>query len=533
MNLSNYTTLNEIYDAVIETTDAEKIALCFNGKKISYGELAKSVDDYSKHLVNLGVKKGSVVGYSLPNCPEVFYLFFALSKLGAPCVPLYQMVPDMGKASIFTKSRVELVVTSSKQFDSLNDAKVKTQSTFRIATIDNCNSAEYSFLPELVRDVSLKGNEASGVSALFPLMITSSSGTTGIPKAIILTHINAVSSVKIAIEMAKPFEQSENESYSSVIAFPLSTSGILVCCGIMFSGVTLIFSDNMYPQHYLEMISTWKPQAMSAPPAYFEGILNLPGNDSIDTKSIKKIMTGMDFFSPSLLARLKQRFPNISTAVNGYGLMETSTIIMLWKGLDEEALTGATNTFTLVNESNEIDVRNQDGVSVGAGEEGELFIKGPSVINGYPNNVQETQSSFIDGWFKTGDHARKENNKTITLLGRNKYLIKRGGKTVSPVVVQNHINLHQAVLASAVIGVPHPLYGEMIWAFIVNKPTCELSFKEIMKHCRDGLVNYMVPDQITFINEIPKNPGVGKIDMEKLKTIAREELEKISGAVNG
>jgi acyl-coenzyme A synthetase/AMP-(fatty) acid ligase len=154
------------------------------------------------------------------------------------------------------------------------------------------------------------------------------------------------------------------------------------------------------------------------------------------------------------------------------------------------------------------------------------------VVQGYLGNPEETARSFTDGWFCTGDVARNEGDGSITLLGRRKYLIKRGGKSVSPVVVQNHLNKLAGVQDSAVVGVPHPLYGEMVWAFVVRQSEDAVEFKDVMKHCRAELANYMVPDQVTFVPEIPKKSGVGKLDIDAMKAMAQQELDAIAGANN-
>jgi long-chain acyl-CoA synthetase len=120
----------------------------------------------------------------------------------------------------------------------------------------------------------------------------------------------------------------------------------------------------------------------------------------------------------------------------------------------------------------------------------------------------------------------------VTLLGRQKYLIKRGGKSVSPVVVQNHLNQLAGVQDSAVIGVPHPLYGEMVWAFVVRQSEDTVQLKDVMKHCRVELANYMVPDQVTFVSAIPKKPGVGKVDIDAMRAMAQKELSSIPGEKN-
>jgi acyl-CoA synthetase (AMP-forming)/AMP-acid ligase II len=249
---------------------------------------------------------------------------------------------------------------------------------------------------------------------------------------------------------------------------------------------------------------------------------------------VKRLAVGMDFLSPSLAQRLKAKFPNLTSAVNGYGLVETTNVFMICRALTEEALALPTTRMQLVeNIDNAIEVRDQEGNAVPVGSEGELYIKGSNVIPGYLGNPEATQQSFSDGWFRTGDIVRNEGNNTITLLGRKKYLIKRGGKSVSPIVVQNHIVKLAGVNAAAVVGVPHQLYGEMVWAFVVVDKDSDVQLRDVMKHCRAELANYMVPDQVIFIDEIPKNPGVGKVNFEKLQAMAAQELATMQGGNNG
>jgi non-ribosomal peptide synthetase component E (peptide arylation enzyme) len=176
---------------------------------------------------------------------------------------------------------------------------------------------------------------------------------------------------------------------------------------------------------------------------------------------------------------------------------------------------------------NRIDVRDAAGRSVVDGAEGILYVKGPNVVSGYLFNEAETRESFKGGWFRTGDLVRKEGDGSITLLGRQKYLIKRGGKSVSPVIVQDHISRLAGVRETVVVGVPHPLYGEMTWAYVVPTREGDVGLKTVMKYCRETLANYMVPDQVTFLSEIPKKPGVGKVDIDALVARATKSLTAI------
>jgi acyl-coenzyme A synthetase/AMP-(fatty) acid ligase len=534
MDFNDISNVNEIYIQIIKQKRPEQIAFCFNDKAYSFGDLDNNVNLTIKKLAAIGVKPGTVVGYTFPNCPEVIYLLIGLSRMGAITVPLFHMIPDMGKMGIFTKSRAEFIITSGKMIDGLADARMKMSAGVKLVTIEKSEKADFSFATIDDSQVVLEKHVLPQIQPQHPMMIASSSGTTGVPKPILLTQENVASTLKASMVLSTPVQFNEYNESMMVMAFPLCTSGLIVCLGTMFAGATIVFSDDMSPVKFMELITKWNASAMAAPPAYFENILLLPMLDSFKLTSIKAVLSGMDFFSPSLLKRLRLKFTNIKKAGNGYGLMETSLVFMVWRNKNEEELNGATSTLSLVeNIGNMIDVRDENNRSVECGADGDLWVKGKSVIDGYPGNPEESQKAFIDGWFKTGDFARKESNTNITLLGRNKYLIKRGGKTVSPIVIQNHLNKCAGVVSSAVVGVPHSLYGEMVWAFVVRKSVLDATLKDIMKHCRAELPPYMVPDQIVFVDDIPKNPGVGKLDYEKMKQIANEGLKIMEVSQNG
>jgi long-chain acyl-CoA synthetase len=303
---------------------------------------------------------------------------------------------------------------------------------------------------------------------------------------------------------------------------------------MLFGGVNVIFSSDPSPVRFLQLADYWKAQSLSAPPAYFEAILGLPMLMSFNRNSVRRIMTGMDFFSTSLMRRLCDAFPQVTSAANGYGLVETSTIFMHWKGETRDEILAEPKPFTIAEGcGTAIDVRDAEDRSADHGMEGELVVRGDSVVSSYLGNHPENPIAFRDGWFRTGDSARKVNAASVVLLGRKKYLIKRGGKSVSPLVVQTHINAYPDVLQSAVIGVPHQLYGEMIWCYVVRKTGRECALKDIMKHCRASLASHMVPDQIRFVDEIPKKQGVGKIDIEALLNLAAKDLVSLQGEQNG
>ncbi|WP_036939104.1 class I adenylate-forming enzyme family protein [Pseudobacteroides cellulosolvens] len=520
-------TIDKIYQSFIRTAIPDDMIMYYNDSQVSVKVYMDGVDRYTRHLINLGVKPGVAIGYSMPNCPEVFYLFTAISRLGACAVPLFHMFPDVAKVDIFQKSRVQLVIVSEMQYDSFKAASEKAGCQYRIVTTHKGSACEYDF-ESSIDHIDLNSYYMNEVSPDMPLVIASSSGTTGIPKLVAMTQANIASEVYASIDLITPINSNIIKGYRYSIAFPLSTSGIITIIGLMFGGISIIFSQDVSPLRFLKLMSQWKAEGLTAPPAYFESILSLPMLDTFDLTSVETMAGGMDFISPSLVRRMKEKFINLNSLANGYGLIETANVFMVCKQNVEEGFYKPTSKMRLCSgTSNAIEVRDEGGSLVSPGNEGELYVRGSNVVRGYLNNAEETARSFGDGWFKTGDIVRNEGDGYITLLGRRKYLIKRGGKSISPVFVQDHLNKVEGIKVSAVVGVPHQLYGEMVWAFIVVKDGYKVELKDIMKHCRKELPNYMVPDQVLFIDEIPKNPGAGKVNYERLKEVALSELGNI------
>jgi acyl-CoA synthetase (AMP-forming)/AMP-acid ligase II len=155
------------------------------------------------------------------------------------------------------------------------------------------------------------------------------------------------------------------------------------------------------------------------------------------------------------------------------------------------------------------------------------------VVSGYLTQTPEASAAFVDGWLPTGDLARRVAGGKIELCGRQKYFIKRGGRSISPIEIQDRVEACPGVVSCAVVGVKQALYGEMIWAFVVTDPAHEVTLAEVMKSCRATLPNYMVPDQVTFVAELPRGSGVGKLDREALVSQAEGELSRLQGANYG
>lgn len=511
--------VHEHFDAAVQRFSPERLAFAAEEVAVSWGAFRETVDRITTGLRNSGVTLGSVVGYSLANSPEVVALPIALSRLGACGVPLFTMIPDAARAAIFAAFGCSLVVVSEGALEKLATTAAAMHAPYRVIALGT-----------LISDVAISADSNAPTDLARPLLLAASSGTTGTPKSVRISQRNATSAILAAADMSRVGSWKESSDFTSMIAFPLSTSSVLVPLGMLFAGTRLVFSRELSQVRFLELAAHFKVESLSAPPAYFEGILRLAPERILSLPHVSAIHTGMDFLPPTLLNRLQARFPGIDRAVSGYGLIETSTVFMTWKAHSAAECSSGANQFSLCPEvGNAIDVRDEAGNSLPVGERGELWVCGPSVVDGYVGTSAQTSGSFEDGWFRTGDAVRRIDDGAVELCGRLKYLIKRGGKSIAPSEVQATLETCPGVLASAVVGVRNPLYGEMVWAFVVPTQENALTLTDIMRVCRTKLPNYMVPDQVTFLKDLPRGAGVGKLDREKLIQMATAELSQIPG----
>jgi long-chain acyl-CoA synthetase len=510
--------LNQHFENALRRFAPERIAFGIERTGVSFAELAATVERFTDLLRQHGVIRDTVVGYSLPNCVEVLPLLLAISRLGARAVPLYPMMPEHTRVGVFAALGCSLVILPA--CGELGQAAQPPQSQFRTLSLETLvTGASAARVPTI-----------SSEQPSQPFLAAASSGTTGAPKTVWMTQANASAVLTASAELAQLGTWQGDPDFTSVAAFPLSTSSVLVVLGMILSGARMILARDLSPAHLLLLAQHWQAEAISAPPAYFEAILNLPTSLRPALPAVRAIFSGMDFLHSGLVSRLCEYLPNLDRAASGYGLVETSTVFMCWKAHDREAMKHPANVFTLCpGLDNSIDVRDEHGRSLGPNEAGELWAKGDSVVSGYLGGGAANAAAFVDGWFRTGDVASLRDERTIELLGRRKYLIKRAGKSVAPTEVQERLDACEGVRESAVVGVKHPLYGEMIWAFVVADPQSPATLKDLMKASRASLPNYMVPDQVTFVKELPRGAGVGKLDREALIRMASQELATTVG----
>ena len=534
MIYTNYKTFNDILQRADSEIPVSQIIISTDSGNITFGKFQEKIQIYTWALLKLGISKGIHVGYCLPNCPEIFYLVCALNKIGAIAVPIHPQMPVQAKMGILARIRAPFMITISNMAPEMTAVLDKMRMSDKIV-IMSLEKNEFGLvnLEETFSTCSGEKPETPAAQPDDPAMLISSSGTTGIPKFVVVSQKNMAAVVKATYPMIEPIYEG-NEPLSTVLAFPLCTSAIFPSISILLMGQKLILMNDFSPRTFLSLIDKHKATAIAGPPGYLQNVMYFPNSANYNLNSVKRIFSGMDFLPNSSLQILKKKFPNINRVAVGYGLAETCSMVLAWIAKKEEDFNRPTRLVSpLKDVDNKFKIVDKNDNEVIDGEPGELCIRGESVVTGYFQNDMETKKAFRNGgWLYTGDRASRDKNGSIQLLGREKFAIKRGGRTVSPVTIGEFLTKKKGVLEAAVIGVPHELYGEMIWAYVRGDKNHNITPGELNRHCREGLPSYMVADVIKITDSIPKTKA-GKIDNTALIESAKKELSTMNGGKNG
>ncbi|MGY1827952.1 class I adenylate-forming enzyme family protein [Blastococcus sp. SYSU DS0541] len=338
------------------------------------------------------------------------------------------------------------------------------------------------------------------------------SGTTGFPKGAMTTHENFLSNVETCLRcLGLP----RDERLSTLISVPLfhvtgCNSQLLVVTAVAGRAVVMPAFE---VGAFLRAIEEERISVLTTVPAIYWLALQQPGFADVDTSSVRAVSYGGAPIAPDLVHRIKAAFPTARVG-NGFGLTETSSVSTYLP--DEYA---AEHADSVGFAAPVVDLRVDDpDPATGVGE---LLIRGPNVVAGYWRKPEQTAETFVDGWLRSGDLARIDDEGLVFVVDRKKDMINRGGENVYCVEVENALAAHPAVGEVAVVGVPDPMMGEKVGAVVVPLPGREVDRDDLLAFARERLADFKVPQFVAVRTDpLPRNPG-GKV----LKPPLREQTD--------
>nr|WP_290442217.1 long-chain-fatty-acid--CoA ligase FadD [Pseudoalteromonas sp. CnMc7-37] len=504
------------------------------GKVLTYSELDSATKRVASYIQNdLGLKKGDKVAVMMPNLLQTPVTILGILRAGCVVVnvnPLYTVrelehqLNDSESSAIFIlanfadtlekalpKTNVKHIVVT--QVGDMVGGLKKHIVNFVVKHVKKMVPS-YS-LPNVIKFAdTLAGNEASykkpdvDLNDLAFLQYTG--GTTGVSKGAMLSHGNMVGNLE---QVSGCLDNVLDRGKEVVItALPLYHIFALTanCLTFMkYGGLNVLITNPRDMPGFVKELAQHKFTAVTGVNTLFNGLLNTPGFAELDFSSLKMSLGG----GMAVQRPVAEKWQAVTKTklMEGYGLTECAPLVTV----SPYDLEGYNGSIGLPAPSTDIKLMLENGEEAAKGEPGELWVKGPQVMQGYYNRPDATAECLKDGWFATGDIATYDDEGFFYIVDRKKDMIIVSGFNVFPNEIEEVVAMHDGVLEVAAIGIPHEVSGEQVKVFVVKKDQ-SLTEKDIIKHCRDNLTNYKVPKLVEFRDELPKT-NVGKILRRALK----------------
>lgn len=506
----------------------DKIGLVDDTGRYTYGELRDKVDRLAISLMKLGLKKGDRVMVQLPNWHEFIFSFFALQKIGAIVVlliPRHNQI-EINHFAKLTEPRGWILPTEygkieyEPTFDNVlqQNPQIKHIVTVRGEWVGKSKTLDKLIDEADVNKETIKALKDSRPDPTEVSQIMPTGGTTGLPKASPRTHNDYICNIEYH---ARAWEVTSNDTL--LVITPVG-HGMAMHWGIggaFFAFARLVLLDSTEPETICETIQREKITAIPSVPAIITRIVNLESLNQYDLSSLKKISVGG---APSTPELVKTVWTKIGCKYhNGFGSVEGTCAATR---PEDDIETICYSVGKPICPYDTLKIVDPDGNEVPRGQEGELVSKGPGVFTGYLRSSEDNKNTFTkDGFFQTGDLAKKDERGYIYVTGRIKDIIIRGGEKISALDIENLMSGFPGIKATAVVGMPDKVLGERICAYIQPAPGVKVSFEEVIAYLRGkGASVLQLPERIEVIGSMPLT-NIGKMDKKAL----REDIKKRLG----
>jgi len=482
-------------------------ATVFGGETTTYRRLADRVAALAGGMQDRGIGPGSVVAVLSYNCPEFLEAIFAANHLGAIAMPINWRLAAAEVRYILEHAEARAIVCDADLVALADEAIGPMASPPLRACVADPAPQGWTSLAELRASATRPDRAVAAPDDIHRLMYTS--GTTGRPKGVMLTHANLAWK-----NLAHISELGFSRADLGLACGPLYHVGALdlTTTSLLAVGATTIIHRAFVAADVVDEIERSRVSVVWLAPAMVNAIMGLPDIEQRDLSSIRLIINGGEKMPIPLIERIKRTFPAAWLA-DAYGLTET---------VSGDTFLDPDSTLTKLGSVGrpcpylDLDLWDGDGRSVAPGERGEIVLRGPKVFPGYWKDPEATATAFAGGWFHTGDIGVRDEDGYLFIVDRLKDMIVSGGENIAGSEVERVLYEHAAVLEVAVVGRPDERWGEVPVAFVALRPDALATAEELVDHCRAQLARFKVPTAITFIDALPRNPS-GKVLKRELR----------------
>lgn len=481
----------------------------------TWRELDGRVSRVANAFIGAGLRPGDRVAVLLPNCPEYFEIYFACARAGLIAVPLNYRLTPRELAQILGHAQPSLFIVGDDYLDSARALEPLVPALTRRWVLGAGSLAGAgNYEAELGR--AADAPPGLNVRDTDTCAIFYTSGTTGLPKGAMVSHVN--------LEMNGYNQMIADRTRAddiNLISTPLYHIGaVFMAITYMMPGCTQVILPRFEPGLWLSTMQSSRATVALLVPTMINVVLNHPDRPRTDLSALRLIFYGG---GPMPVAVLERAMESLRCAfTQGYGLTETLEATFLTA--DDHVPGGDARRRARLGSAGreavgaEVRIVDDAGVELPVDGIGEILIRSRSVISGYWNMPEETAQAVRDGWFHTGDLGYLDADRYLFVVDRKKDMVVSGGVNIYTKEIESVLYEHPGVLEAAVIGMPDEEWGEVVTAVVAPKPGVKLEAQELIGHCRAQLASYKKPREVFFLDELPKNPS-GKILKRELRTL--------------
>ncbi|HOX27974.1 MAG TPA: long-chain fatty acid--CoA ligase [bacterium] len=481
-----------------------KIYFYYDEMTHTYSEMDRFANRVANGLASLGAKKGDHVCLLLTNIPEFIYCMYGTTKSGMVFIPINPALQADEVLYILNNCEAKYLVVEGSHLELIRSIR------------DKC---------EYLKDVLVVGKEISKDELMFSEMMSSTSddppsvkvvnddvasiiytsGTTGRPKGAMLTHGNYMFDASAIVKRA---QMTENDRFMCILPLFHVNGQVATTLAPLYAGGSMVLVHRFSASTFFQTVDKFKPTAFSAVPTIYAMLLNTPGTEQYDLKSLRFCICGAAPMPVEVFKNFEKKFN--ASILEGYGLSE-GTCASSVNPLEKKKI-GSIGTPLEGQDMKIVDANEKE---LPPGETGEIVVKGPNVMVGYYKNPEATAATIVNEWLHTGDLGHIDEDGFFYIVGRKKEMIIRGGENIYPKEIEEVLYQHADVVEAAVCGVPDKFYGEEVKAFIQLRPGSAKSEKDYLDYCFSKLARYKCPKSVAFVDEMPKT-ATGKIQKRKL-----------------
>ncbi len=493
----------------------QKALAIFGAETVTYGEMADRAAALAAGLHERGVSAGDVVALLSFNCIEFLETIFAVNYLGAIAMPINWRLAAPELRYILDHSEARALVCDESLVGLANEATDDMARDLVRACVTSAAPDGWIPFADLRTASTVAARVVTAGDDVHRLMYTS--GTTGRPKGVMISHANLAW-----------------KNLAHIVEFGFSSADLGLACGPLYhvgaldltttsliaAGATTIIHRVFEAAEVVDEIERSRVDVVWLAPAMVNAIMALPDVERRDLSSVRLIINGGEKMPIPLIERIQRTFPSAWFA-DAYGLTETVSGDTF---LDRDSLVRKLGSVGRPCLYLELDIWDEHGASVPAGERGEVVLRGPKVFKGYWRDPEATATAFAGGWFHTGDIGVRDDDGYLFIVDRLKDMIVSGGENIAGSEVERVLYEHESVVEVAVVGRPDARWGEVPVAYVVVRSDTTATPDDLVEHCRGQLAKFKVPKQVMFVDALPRNPS-GKV--------LKRELRDQEGQSNG